>query len=362
MPRFVKGLKLSALYYERVVKPIIESNFPELEYSAGLIGSGSEVLGYDTRQSSDHNWGPRLFIFLSENDFEDSKDKVDLSLREKLPYTFLGYSTSFGKPDQIGVRLQEQRTTGNIEHYIEVHTIRSYFKGYLNIDPYNQLSFPTWLTISEQKLLSIVKGRIFHDDLGLRGVIKRFQYFPKDVWLYLLASQWSRISQIEAFVGRTADVGDELGSKLMAAKIIRELMRLSFLMERKYAPYEKWFGTAFSELRIAKRLTRVFSQILAANSPKEREILLSNAYEIVAIEHNSLNITKPLPTEVSKFHNRPYLVIHGEIFSAEIRKKIKSRAVRDAPLLGSVNQFLDSTEAMENTDFLEKMRNFFLVS
>jgi len=102
MPRFVKGLKLSALYYERAVRPILESDFPELEYSAGLIGSGSEVLGYDTWQSSDHNWGPRLFIFLSENNFEESRDKVDLSLREKLPYTFLGYSTSFGKPDQIG--------------------------------------------------------------------------------------------------------------------------------------------------------------------------------------------------------------------------------------------------------------------
>ena len=32
-----------------------------------------------------------------------------------------------------------------------------------------------------------------------------------ELWLYRLACQWKRISQEEAFMGRCADVGDELG-------------------------------------------------------------------------------------------------------------------------------------------------------
>ena len=55
MPKFIPGLTLSELFYTEVVMPILESEFTNLKYSAGLIGSGSEVLGYDTQQSTDHH-------------------------------------------------------------------------------------------------------------------------------------------------------------------------------------------------------------------------------------------------------------------------------------------------------------------
>ena len=84
MPRFVPGVELSELFYKAVVRPILDSEFPNLEYSAGLIGSGSEVLGYDTQQSTDHHWGPRMLLFLSENDYERDKDKIWTTLSARL--------------------------------------------------------------------------------------------------------------------------------------------------------------------------------------------------------------------------------------------------------------------------------------
>ena len=45
---FIKGLELSELFYEQAVKPILAKSFPDLTYSAALIGRGSEVLGFDT--------------------------------------------------------------------------------------------------------------------------------------------------------------------------------------------------------------------------------------------------------------------------------------------------------------------------
>ena len=66
--------------------------------------------------------------------------------------------------------------------------------------------------------LLITGGQVFHDGLGLENVRRRFAYYPQQVWLYLLAAQWSLIGQEEAFVGRTSSVGDELGSRLITGR------------------------------------------------------------------------------------------------------------------------------------------------
>ena len=53
-------------------------------------------------------------------------------------------------------------------------------------------------------------GDVFHDESGLADLRERFAYFPKDVWLYLLASGWMRISQEEHLMGRAGYRGDEI--------------------------------------------------------------------------------------------------------------------------------------------------------
>lgn len=49
----------------------------------------------------------------------------------------------------------------------------------------------------------LTSGRVFHDGLDQLGPLRvGLQYYPVDVWLYLLAAQWRRIAQEEAFMGR----------------------------------------------------------------------------------------------------------------------------------------------------------------
>lgn len=45
IPTFIPGLRLSQLFYQEAVKPILDEHFPNLQYSAALIGFGAEVLG-----------------------------------------------------------------------------------------------------------------------------------------------------------------------------------------------------------------------------------------------------------------------------------------------------------------------------
>ena len=63
MTTFIPGIELSRLFFVEAVKPLLEASVPGLLYGAALLGSGSEVLGFDTEMSTDHDWGPRVDIF-----------------------------------------------------------------------------------------------------------------------------------------------------------------------------------------------------------------------------------------------------------------------------------------------------------
>jgi len=348
---FIKGLELGELFYSEAVKPILVVRFPDLAYSAALIGPGSDVLGFDTPQSMDHDWGPRLMLFLGEADCESHHDAIDQTLRQDLPRRIHGYPVSVGYHED-GTTVMSVTDSGPINHRVKVFSVQAFFQAALGFDPTGDNRAMDWVSVPEYRLLMLTAGRVYHDGLGqLEPIRARLRYYPDEVWLYLLAAQWRRIAQEEAFMGRCGQVGDDLGSRLIAARLVRDLMRLCFLMERRYAPYIKWFGSAFAQLGCAGALVPMFTRVLEASSWEERQAHLTLAYEFVARMHNTLSITEPLTTEVSPFWKRPFLVVHADRFVDAIRGAINGEEVLALPEhLGSVDQFVDSTDALEVPD------------
>jgi len=361
-PPFIPGLELSRLFYQEVVKPILDDNFPDLRYASALIGTGSEVLGFDTEMSTDHHWGPRLQLFLGEEDLAVLAPIIRLTLAHTLPTTFRGYSTHFSPPDPNdgGTQLLVQIKDGPVNHRVEIFSLRAFCLAYLGIEPDGELSPVDWLTIPGQKLRAITAGKIFRDDGGeLTHLQQRLAYYPHDVWLVMLAAGWSRVGQEEPFMGRTGLVGDELGSRLIAGRLVHDLMNLCFLMERQYPPYSKWFGTAFQALSCADRLTPLFHAVFDARSWPEREEPLVQAYEIVARKFNDLGITQPLPALVSSFHGRPFRVIHGDDFATTIKAQIVNPELKRIVAMtdiGAVEQFSNSTNVLSYTPICRKLQ------
>jgi hypothetical protein len=262
---FIKGLELSELFYKEAVKPILAKRFPDLTYSAALIGLGSEVLSFDTPQSMDHDWGPKLMLFLGETDHEAYHHEINQTLRQELPGDIHGYPTNFGHHED-GTTVMTVADSSPINHGVMFLTVQCFFKYVLNFDPTGNIRAVDWVSVPEYRLLMLTSGRVFHDGLGqLEPIRARLRYYPDDVWLYLLAAQWRRIAQEEAFMGRCGQVGDDLGSRLIAARLVRDLMRLCFLMKRRYAPFIKWFGSAFAQLDCASDLVPIFTRVLEAN-------------------------------------------------------------------------------------------------
>ncbi len=94
-PPFIPGVELARLFYAEVVGPLLETECPGLAYSAALIGWGSEVLGFDSPRSTDHNWGPRLQVFLADDAVGTHTGRVAELLAGRLPAEFRGYPTVF---------------------------------------------------------------------------------------------------------------------------------------------------------------------------------------------------------------------------------------------------------------------------
>jgi hypothetical protein len=366
MASFIPGLQLSRLFFEQAVQPILQTEAPGLRYAAALIGSGSEVLGFDDEMSADHHWGPRVMLFLQELDYSNKREAIDNALREQLPSSFAGFPTNFSEPDPNDHNVQQliEIDGGPINHRVEIFTLRHYLLSYLNFDIEHEIEAADWLTFPEQKLRTITTpDTVFHDEIGLPEVLDRFTYYPHDIWLYLLASGWNRIGQEEHLMGRAGLGGDEIGSALIGARLVRDIMRLCFLMERQYAPYPKWFGTGFRKLFCADKLEQHLKAALRAASWKERELHLVPAYGQIAAMHNDLQITELLPSTSGNFFGRPFKVINltGN-FAERIRAEIKNPQVKriaSNKLIGGIDQITDNTEMLADPRWRMTMRKLY---
>ncbi|MBN1412337.1 MAG: DUF4037 domain-containing protein [Spirochaetales bacterium] len=342
---FIKGMQLCRLFYEETVKPMLERHFPGLAWSAGRLDQGSDVLGFDTAQSMDHHWGPKTMLFLDENDASRYGQQINDIFANELPFEFHGFPTHFHEIHIDGGVLQKKNEYP-IAHCVTVHTIPGFFTGYIGVDPTGPITEKDWLSMPQQALCTIARGEVFHDGLEqLNRIKKKLKWYPEEIRYYVLMCQWQRISQEEPFMARCGDVGDDLGSRIVAARMVTEIMRLAFLMERRYTPYFKWFGSAFAELSCARDLSPVLQNVLAAQNWKDRESHLSRAYEHLARMHNDMRITKYIDPHVSLFHKRPYQVIHADRFVNALYEKINSPVLCSMERkIGAIGQFTDSTD------------------
>jgi hypothetical protein len=282
------GLGICERFYQQIVRPQVD-----VPHSAALMGRGSEVLGFDDEMSSDHNYEARVLLFVTE----------EVELRPELPTRFEG------RPTQV-----------------DVYTLRKYFADQLAFDIDADLTPQDWLTFPESILRQHTAGDVFHDDLGLAAIRERLAYYPDDVWRYLMITAWWRVHPEMNLVGRAGYVGDEQGSALIGAQLVHDLMQLCFLIERTYAPYRKWFGTAFNRLSCGPTLTPLLRQVLRTETWQQREEALMAAYRGVAELHNRLAVTTPIELGVEQMCGRPFKVVWGD-FIGKLATDIQDPAV-----------------------------------
>ncbi|MFI4975918.1 MAG: DUF4037 domain-containing protein [Caulobacterales bacterium] len=342
----MQGIELSRRFYGELVRPWLQRAFPDLRHAAALIGYGSELLGFDDEMSQDHNWGARVLLFLSEADFAAHAAEVVAAFRDVAPAEFLG--VPMGMNNRPHPAPHSAGALGDIRHGLEAWTLESMAGFTLDLHPDAPLDNLAWLGLAEQRLLAMTAGAVFHDDLGrLTALRARLAAPPLDVRLYKLTCQWRRIAEEQAFVGRAGSRGDEIGSRVIGARLVRDAMRMAFLVEGRYAPYPKWFGTAFARLPCAPALSPILERALAAPDWKSREAALAEAYDALARLHQARGLPGDFKPVIGPFWSRPFTVINTEEIWEAIRAEIADPVLRALPVIGALDQVTDSTPVTE---------------
>ena len=326
-----EGIALSRSYFDGLVGPLLKQHVPEVRYAAARVGTGSEVLGLDDAMSRDHDWGLRLQLFVPDVD----RPHVLSALDHHLPFDFLGHPIRFGLSGDPTESLR-----------IDVTSVNAFAEQQLGFDPRGVVSLVDWLSVTGQAALEVVSGAVFEDQTHeLTRLREALAWYPDDIWRYVVACDWQRLDQELPLVGRAGGRGDDLGSKVIAARLVDIAVHLGFMLTRSWPPYSKWRGLAFSQLTGCSAIATDLGRALDAPGWENRQAALRDALTGLADLQRQSGLPAPQPA-VEPFWDRPHLHLSPNLVPA-LLETIRSPEVQALSAgLGSVEQQTDNVDIL----------------
>lgn len=259
----MKGLELSEKYYETYGRPMIEDCFPEIakQTAAGLVGYGSECLGFDDEISRDHDYGPSFCIWLPEELYREYGEKMQAAYNA-LPKEFMGFPG----------RVEEAQGKGRVG----VLCLEDFYREILG---YNGMPHTDaeWLSIPEESLATAVSGKVFEDRLGRFLGIREslLQYYPEGVWRRKLADALAKAAQAGQYnYARAMRRGERIAAEIALAEFVRESMHLVYLLNRKYAPFYKWMHRGLRELAAGSEIGDMLTLLYQTQEESDRVLII----------------------------------------------------------------------------------------
>ena len=233
----MKGLALARRYFTDVALPAFEEKAPRaLGFIAfGLAGPGSECSGFDDEISRDHDWGPRVCVWIPEELYREEGETLQ-RIYDELDGVFLGY----GPVSRLDARARRDG----------VLSIPRFYQTHLGTDRPPE-TLREWLLLPEEGLSTCTNGEVFLDPLADFTRMRRalLSYFPRDLWLKKIASRCRAIAVHGQYnLWRALRRGDRIAVHHHKAGFAREVAALVFLLRRTYRPFSKWLFHALNAL------------------------------------------------------------------------------------------------------------------
>lgn len=259
----MKGLELSQKYYETYGRPMMDEKFPEIadQLAAGLVGYGSECLGFDDEISRDHDFGPSFCIWLPRAVYLRYGEAVQAAY-DALPKTFSGF------PE----RVEQEQGKGRVGALC----LEDFYREILGREslPKNDAE---WLMIPEEALAAAVSGSVFEDRLGQFEAFREglLAYYPESVWRRKLADALAKAAQAGQYnFARAMRRGERVAAELALSEFVRESMRLVYLLNRTYAPFYKWMHRGLFMLATGSEVADMLGLLYQTDAEADRILII----------------------------------------------------------------------------------------
>jgi hypothetical protein len=218
----------------------------------------------------------------------------------------------------------------------------------LGVNPLLGLSTWEWLVLTGQGVLEVAAGAVYADATAELGIVRqRLAWYPPDVERYVLACGWERLAQRMPMVGRTAQTGQELQSRLLSVAMVGDLMSLAFLLHQRWQPYAKWREAMFARLPCAHDLAGPLHTATAAGHWRDRETALAAAVEVLAGVQRQRGLPTPAAA-VIPFWDRPYRAV-ADAVPALLKAAISDPVLTGLTVAaGNVEQWVDNGELLSH--------------
>lgn len=256
--QFEKGLDLCEAFYHEYGEPMLREKFPMyLPYiAAGLVGEGSECLGFDDAISRDHDFGPGFCLFLTDSVYEEIGEALQQAY-DRLPVTYMGVTrrVSPKAPKRVGVF--------RIGEFYERLT------GFRDVPESNS----QWLYAEDYRLAAATSGRVFRDELGEFTRIRKglLAHYPEEVRIKKIAREAALIAQSGQYnYGRMLERGDKVTAQVALGEFMKHTMSIVYLLNRRYAPFYKWMHKGMEKLPVLAVIGDILNAIADMQIGDER--------------------------------------------------------------------------------------------
>lgn len=301
----MRGLSIAERYFAAYGLPMIRGVFPREagRIAAGLVGDGSDCLGFDDAHSRDHDWGPGFCLWLTDEDDQAFGRRLQEEY-DRLPQHFAG--------------IRRQTSTWG-QGRVGVFAIGAFYRSFIGRRGVPQ-SLLDWWRIPEKNLAACTSGKVFTDPLGEFSAIRDrlLAFYPEDVRLAKIAARCMAAGQSGQYnFQRCTARGEIFAAQYAETKFCADLMSLVYLLNRQYAPYYKWLHRGLSALPILGRLTaETVSAMTVAREPEKKAGHMAVLCQAVIDQL----VAEGLSDSDSRFLADHGPEVHGRIADAELRK------------------------------------------
>ncbi len=274
----------------------------------GLAGRGSECFGFDDDISRDHDFQIGVLLWITPED--------DAAFGHRLMRSYCMLPKEFR-----GIRMQKRSAGGFVEH--GVCSIPDFFELHIGI-PGAPRTWQEWLDTPDYAFAEATNGVVFRDDSGVFSGVREtiLHGMPEDVRLKKMAARAALMAQSGQYnFSRCERRGERGAATLALAEFVRNAIPLVFLLNKSFAPYEKWMFRAMRSLPRLGFLADDLTHLLVGAEPPPRKT--------ARLEFICAKIIEELKRQGISDSNSDYLEHHA----LSMTKRIRNHDIRALHLM-----------------------------